>query len=178
MPPLGSGIPEEAFLVLNALEETAGPPGLQPEMKTHWQGGDTMALHDPIKPAVKHTPVVYMNDSLMTAAENMSKHDVSALIVKNGEELVGILTDMDVMDGIVRNNDLANTTVASCMTACQLITENPAKSPCVQLYEGENVKNALEVMSTAGIHNLLVSCEMGLGTCMVSIRDLLKVAIS
>ena len=137
-----------------------------------------MGLHDPIRPAVKHTPVVGMNDSLLTAAENMSKHDVSALIVKNGEELVGILTDMDVMDGIVRNHDLNGTTVASCMTACQLITENSAKSPCVQLYEGENVKNALEIMSTAGIHNLLVSCEMGVGTCMVSIRDLLKIAIA
>lgn len=137
-----------------------------------------MALHDPIRPAVKHTPVVRMNDSLLTAAEYMSKHDASALIVKNGEEMVGILTDMDVMDGIVRNNDLAGTTVASCMTACQLITDHPAQSPCVQLYEQESVKSALEIMSTAGIHNLLVSCEMGLGTCMVSIRDLLKVAIS
>jgi CBS domain-containing protein len=137
-----------------------------------------MALHDSIRPAVKHTPVVHMDDSLLTAAENMSKNDVSALIVKHGDELVGILTDMDVMDGIVRNNDLSSTTVGSCMTACQLITERPAQSPCVQLYEGENVKNALEIMSTAGIHNLLVSCDMGLGTCMVSIRDLLKIAIS
>lgn len=137
-----------------------------------------MALHDPIRPAVRHTPVVRMDDSLLTAAENMSKHDVSALIVKDGEELIGILTDMDIMDGIARNNDLAGTTVANCMTACQLITESPTPSPCVQLYEGESVKSALEIMSTAGIHNLLVSCGMGLGTCMVSIRDLLKVAIA
>jgi len=118
------------------------------------------------------------NDSLLTAAIYMAQHDTSALIVKDGEELVGILTDMDIMDGIVHNNDLTGTNVASCMTACQLITESPVKSPCVQLYEEESVKNALEIMSTAGIHNLLVSCEMGIGTCMVSIRDLLKVAIS
>ena len=137
-----------------------------------------MALHDPIKPAVRHAPAVRLDDSLLTAAEYMAKHDTSALIVKNGEELVGILTDMDIMDGIVHNNDLAGTDVASCMTACQLITDSPAKSPCVQLYEEESVQNALEIMSTAGIHNLLVSCEMGLGTCMVSVRDLLKVAIS
>lgn len=137
-----------------------------------------MALHDPIKPAVKHTPTVRLNDSLQTAAKYMALHDTSALIVKDGEELVGILTDMDIMDGIVHYDDLAGTNVASCMTACQLITESPAQSPCVQLYEEESVKNALEIMSTAGVHNLLVSCEMGLGTCMVSIRDLLKVAIS
>ncbi len=137
-----------------------------------------MALHDPIKPAVRQAPAVRLDDSLLTAAEYMAQHDTSALIVKNGEELVGILTDMDIMDGIVHNNDLADTNVASCMTACELITDSPTKSPCVQLYEEESVKNALEIMSTAGIHNLLVSCEMGIGTCMVSIRDLLKVAIT
>lgn len=137
-----------------------------------------MALHDPIRPAVRQTPIVRMEDNLLTAAEKMAGNDASAVIVKNGEELVGILTDMDVMDGIVKNGDLHDTMVADYMTACQLITENPTKSPCVQLYEGESVKNALDVMSTAGVHNLLVSCEMGLGTCMVSIRDLLKIAIS
>ena len=162
---------------MTALVETAGRLGLQSEMQIHWQGGWSCMIPS-VQQLSIHRLFVGMNDSLLTATENMSKHNVSALIVKNGEELVGILTDMDVMDGIVRNNDLINTTVASCMTACQLITDNPVKSPCVQLYEGENVKNALEIMSTAGIHNLLVSCEMGLGTCMVSIRDLLKIAIS
>ena len=137
-----------------------------------------MALHDPIASAVRITPAVNMNDSLLTAAEYMAKHDTSALIVKDGEELVGILTDMDVMDGIVRNNDFAGTKVASCMTACQLIAGNRAKSPCVQLYQEESVENALKAMSSAGIHNLLVSCEMGVGTCTVSIRDLLRIAVS
>lgn len=75
-------------------------------------------------------------------------------------------------------SDLTDTNVASCMTACQLITDKNIKSPCVQLYEGENVKNALDVMSTAGIHNLLVSCEMGMRTSKVNIRDLLKIAIT
>jgi len=138
-----------------------------------------MALHDPIKPAVKSTPIVGLEDSLLTAAEEMTKNDVSALIVKQDDELIGILTDMDIMEGIVHNgSDLADTNVGSCMTACKLITDKSVKSPCVQLYEGENVKNALDVMSTAGIHNLLVSCEMGMRTCMVNIRDLLKIAIS
>jgi len=138
-----------------------------------------MALHDPITPAVKQTPIVGLDDSLLAAAREMTKHDVSALIVKQGDELIGILTDMDIMEGIVHNgSDLSETNVASWMTACQLITDSPAKSPCVQLYEGENVKNALDVMSTAGIHNLLVSCERGVRTCMVNIRDLLKIAIS
>jgi CBS domain-containing protein len=141
-------------------------------------GGGIMALYDPISPAVKNTPTIRLDDSLLTAAEMMTQNDASALIVKEGEELVGILTDMDVMDGIVRHTDLQEVKVADCMTECQLINDSPVKSPCVQLYEGENVKNALDVMSTAGVHHLLVSCEMGLGTCMVSIGDLLRVAIS
>ena len=137
-----------------------------------------MALHYPIASAVRIAPAVNINDSLLTAAEYMAEHDTSALIVKDGEEMVGILTDMDVMDGIVRNNDFTGTKVASCMTACQLIAGNRVKSPCVQLYQEESVESALKVMSSAGIHNLLVSCEIGVGTCTVSIRDLLKVAVS
>ena len=137
------------------------------------------ALRLHLGPAVKQTPIVRLDDNLLTAVQEMTKNDVSALILKQGDELIGILTDMDIMEGIVHNgSDLSETNVASCMTACQLITDSPAKSPCVQLYEGENVKNALDVMSTAGIHNLLVSCERGVRTCMVNIRDLLKIAIS
>lgn len=137
-----------------------------------------MALHDPISPAVKQTSSIRIDDNLMTAAEKIAKYDASALLVKNGAEVVGILTDMDIMEGIVRYNNPQNTKVADCMTACQLISDKPVKSPCVQLHEGESVKNAFDIMSTAGVHNLLVSCEMGLGTCLVSIRDLLKVAVS
>jgi len=137
-----------------------------------------MALNDTIAPAVKRTPSIGINDSLLTAAEYMSRHDTSALIVKEGGEVIGILTDMDVMNGIVKKNDFAGANVASCMTACQLIDGNGVQSPCVQLYQEESVENALKVMSSAGIHNLLVSCEMGIGTCMVNIRDLLKIAVS
>ena len=137
-----------------------------------------MGLHDTIAQAIRHTPIVSKDDSILTAAEYLSKHDTSALIVKDGEEIIGILTDMDVTDGFVRHNDFASINVASCMTKCQLIDGNPVKSPCVQLSQEESVENALKVMSSAGIHNLLVSCEMGLGTCMVNIRDLLKIAVS
>jgi CBS domain-containing protein len=73
-----------------------------------------MALHDPITPAVKQTPIVGLDDSLLAAAREMTKHDVSALIVKQGDELIGILTDMDIMEGIVHNgSDLSETNVAS-----------------------------------------------------------------
>ena len=50
-----------------------------------------MALHDPITPAVKQTPIVGLDDSLLTAAKEMTKHDVSALIV-NGLLTVYLVT--------------------------------------------------------------------------------------
>ena len=137
-----------------------------------------MGMNDPISPAVRgEFPSIGMQDSLRTAILRMSEKNTSALIVKHEEEVVGIVTDMDLMYGIVEGKDMDGPT-ASFMTACELITEKPTTSPCVQLHEGESVKNALEVMNTAGVHNLLVSCDMGMGTCMVTIRDLLKLAVS
>jgi CBS domain-containing protein len=137
-----------------------------------------MGMNDPISPAVKGDfPVIGLKDSLRSAIEKMSENNTSALIVKHEQEVVGIVTDMDLMHGIVSYDDFDEPTAASFMTPCELITEKFTTSPCIQLSEGESVKNALAVMDTAGVHNLLVDCEMGHGTCMVSIRDLLKLAI-
>ena len=137
-----------------------------------------MGMYDPISPAVKGDfPVIGLKDSLRSAIKKISENNTSALIVKHEQEVVGIVTDMDLMRGIVSYDDFDESPAASFMTPCELITEKPTTSPCVQLHEGETVRNALEVMDAAGVHNLLVACEVGSGTCMVSIRDLLKLAI-
>lgn len=138
-----------------------------------------MGLNDDISAAVNwDAPRIAMEDSLRVVIQKMVDSRTSALLVKVGAEVAGIVTDMDVMKAVVDENDLDKTKASNLMTACELISGNVVKSPCVQLHEAESVKNALGVLDTAGVHNLVVSGENDKLTGIVSIRDLLKLVIS
>ncbi len=138
-----------------------------------------MSLQDEIGSAVKwDVPSTDMNDSLKTVIEKMTGNMVSALIVKSGDIVSGVVTDMDIMESVADGNDLNETKVSACMTTCDLITEIAAENPCVQLDKTESVENALGVMDRAGVHNLVVSGDDETYAGTVSARDLLKLAIS
>lgn len=138
-----------------------------------------MGLKDSIKTAVKKKAVeVKDSDSIRTAIRKMDEDQTSALIVVKDQDLIGIITDMDILYSVTSGDDLDKTQVISIMTACELITSKGAKSPCVQLDEDESVKNALDIMYQAGVHYLLVSGADDKLIGLISIRDLLKLAIS
>ena len=138
-----------------------------------------MALHDTIKTAVNwHAESVDAGDSLRTTIRKMVDSKVSALVVKSGGEVAGVVTDMDLMRCVVQKKNLDTEKASRFMTACELITaKGSEKTPCVQLDESESVENALMIMDTAGVHNLLVDGENHQAG-MVSIRDLLQFVIS
>ena len=117
-----------------------------------------MSLNDTISKAIKKdTPSVALEDTLETAIRRMVDEDCTALAVQSNDELIGIVTDMDIMDSIKRNGLTGKVKVADFMVRCELITEKWTKSPCVQLDEDESVENALKLMAGAGVHHLLVS---------------------
>lgn len=137
-----------------------------------------MSMNDTIRNAMRDdTPSVNLEDSLRTTIQKMSGANATALLVKSGDELVGIVTEMDVMHQVANDADLDEIKVSQLMTACELITSKPAKTPCVQLDEDESIKNALAIMYEAGIRNLLISGADGQAKGIVSARDLLKLAI-
>lgn len=137
-----------------------------------------MGLKDSIKTVVKkRVAEVKAADSLKTAIKKMDEDQTSALAVGKDGELIGIITDMDILHSLTSGDDLEKTQVAKIMTACELITGKGVKTPCVQLDEDENVDNALGVMQKAGVHYLLVSGADDKAIGLVSIRDLLKLAI-
>jgi CBS domain-containing protein len=138
-----------------------------------------MALYDAIKTAVNwHAASVDAEDSLRTVIQKMVDSKVSALVVKSGDNVAGVVTDMDLMRCVVQKRDLDAEKAARFMTACELITaQGSKKTPCVQLDESESVENALMIMDTAGVHNLLVAGE-NQQAGMVSIRDLLRFVVS
>lgn len=134
-----------------------------------------MGAQDSIREVVRvDAAAVAAGDSLRTAISAMVANGVSALTVKSGNELIGILTDMDIMLCINSGKDLDSTKVMTSMTACELITSKGAKSPCVQLDEDESVEMALKIMAEAGVHNLLVTGDADRPVGMVSSRDLLS----
>lgn len=138
-----------------------------------------MGFYDSIKTAVqKKFGEVEDSATLKEAIVKMDEHQTSALVVEKNGVLIGIITDMDILHSMTAGDELEETRVTDIMTACELITNKGAKSPCVQVDEDESVKIALEIMHQAGVHYLLVSGADDQATGLVSIRDLLKLAVS
>jgi CBS domain-containing protein len=137
-----------------------------------------MGMNDEINRAVNwDTESVDMEDSIRIAIKKMNSCNTSALAVKSGGKVVGVLTDMDLMMCVAEKKDLDKTNAFTCMTSCEMITNERSKSPCVQLDSTQTVGDALGVMTLGGVHHLLVANDdEHLG--IVSIIDLLKLAIS
>jgi 3-hydroxyisobutyrate dehydrogenase-like beta-hydroxyacid dehydrogenase/predicted transcriptional regulator len=134
-----------------------------------------MGLSDTIQSAVQWgAQSVDMADSLRTAIARMAQAGTSALVVKSGGEVVGLVTDQDLMGSVARGDDLDTVTVAGFMTPCEIISGKEVKNPCVQLDETQSVGNAIGVMDVAGTHHLLVTGERGVG--VISAHDLLRLA--
>ena len=133
-----------------------------------------MPLNQKIKDAVNwDAETVSMEDSLRTVIKKIVKSKTSALVVKMDEIVIGFVTDLDIIDSIASGADLDETKANSFMIACELITERATTNPCIQLHEEESVRNALSLMSGAGVHNLMVSGENDKCVGTVSITDLL-----
>lgn len=138
-----------------------------------------MSLKDSISKAIKKdTPAVTLEDSLEIAIRKMVDGGCSALAVKSGNELIGIVTDMDIMESIRRNGLTGGVNVADFMVKCELLSQKGTKSPCVQLDEDESVENALKLMAGAGVHHLLVSGANNKAMGIVSSQALLKLVLS
>ena len=137
-----------------------------------------MKLQSEIKNAVNwKAPTLSLESSLREAIQKMVTNNVSALAVKIDDALVGVVTEMDVIDSISDQKDPDKTRVSDFLTACELITNQGQKSPCAQLDGTESVENAIKVLSVAGTHNLVVSGRTDKEVGVASVRDLLKLLI-
>jgi CBS domain-containing protein len=67
------------------------------------------------------------NDSLREAASRMWKQQTGSLLVMDGDALLGIITERDVMKAVARGADLDQTPVSAVMTA-SVLTVNPQTS--------------------------------------------------
>jgi CBS domain-containing protein len=138
-----------------------------------------MGFNDEIINAVHwDAPSVDMGANLRTVTQMMVDNQSSALTVMMGEEVMGVVTDMDILESFGRNDDLDKTKVAEFMTTCEVISNKEITSPCAQLDSAQSVENALAVMNIAGVHHLLVSNDEKKQAGIISILDLLKLVVS
>lgn len=135
-----------------------------------------MGLSNEISSAVKwDSPSVDLQDTARAVISKMVNSGVSALVVKNGDEVFGIVTEMDLMGCIAKGKDLDGVTVSKFMTSCEIISEKERVTPCIQLEETQSTQNAIKLMDHAGIHHLLVTGEKGTG--IISAQDLLRLVV-
>jgi CBS domain-containing protein len=135
-----------------------------------------MGLGNEISSAVMwDLPSVDPQVTLRMAITRMVNSGVSALVVKSDDQVVGVVTDMDLMRCIARGDDLDGVPVSSFMTCCEVISGKKIKIPCIQLDKTQSVKNAIGVMDLAGVHHLFVAGEKDAG--VISAQDLLRLVI-
>jgi CBS domain-containing protein len=106
---------------------------------------------------VEHTAAV------LAAAEVMSHRHVGAVVVTNGDKVVGIFTERDLLNRVVaRSLDPAKTRVDSVMTTpVHCCTPDTTRVECTAVMRSRNIRH-------------LPVVEHGRMVGMVSIRDILE----
>lgn len=138
-----------------------------------------MGLRSEIKEALRPAPVIVnIKDSVRRTIEQMAEGNASAAIVKDGDQVAGVVTDMDILDSFKRGENFDRTETLAIMSSCDLIAGKAAKFPCIQLDSSQSVQNGLALMHGAGIHHVVVTSEKDALVGVLSLVDLLKLAIA
>lgn len=99
-------------------------------------------------------------DTLAEAARKMWRQQTGSLLVLDGEDLVGIVTERDILKAVAGGTSLDHTTIAEVMTK-DVITVGP----------GTSLREAAKVMADRWIRHLPV-LDAGKLVGVVSQRDL------
>ncbi|MEJ2691353.1 MAG: CBS domain-containing protein [Deltaproteobacteria bacterium] len=133
-----------------------------------------MNLNDSIEGIVNwNSPRIQGDDTLQMAILKMVENNVSGLMVLQGANVLGVITDWDIMQSLDSGHDPAETKVSKFMTSCEVMLDREIKSPCVQLDTSITIKDALRVMAMENVHHLMVTGPNN-ETGLVSSLDLLK----
>jgi CBS domain-containing protein len=108
--------------------------------------------------------VVAADDALGDVVGRMAERNVGAVLVLDGERLVGILTERDVLRVVADGTDLG-TAVSTRMTHAPETIES-----------SDSVEHAAVLMIHGGFRHLPV-VEEGSAVGILSIRDLVRVAL-
>ena len=94
----------------------------------------------------KDVIIVHPEDTLQAAAKKMRDYDIGFLPVYEGRELVGVLSDRDIVVRATAENRDPTT----------LITRDLMTSPAVCCFEDQDVEDAARVMNQNQIRRLVI----------------------
>jgi CBS domain-containing protein len=101
--------------------------------------------------------------SLKVATSQMRAHAIAALVVKRGDQIVGVLSERDIVNAIARDGqDALSMSVASVLSH-SFVTVSP----------GDSIKHAMRLMTHHRVRHLLAINE-GRLEGIVSIGDVVK----
>lgn len=98
-------------------------------------------------------------DTLRLAAERMWRQQTGSLVVMDGDQMVGIITERDVLKAVAQGVDVENTTVGEVMTRDVVTT-----------YPDEALRDAARTMAAHWIRHLPVTADNAV-VGMLSMRD-------
>ncbi len=104
--------------------------------------------------------------SVYEAIENMATHGIGALVVMQGERLVGIVSERDYARKVILRDRSSRTTAVSEIMTTDVITIGPDKT----------IEHAMKLMTAHRIRHLPI-VDQGQLAGMLSIGDLVKAVI-
>lgn len=111
---------------------------------------------------------VLPNSSVLDALKVMTEKNISALLIMETDELLGIFTERDYARKIILHGKSSNTTKISEAMTVQPITVSP----------GDSIELCMQIMTEKHIRHLPVLDEAKKVSGMVSIGDVVKFIIA
>ena len=103
------------------------------------------------------------DETLLTAAQRMRDGRVGALLVRERDQFIGVVSEAD----------LVRKAMANGFQAGEVLVRSVMSAPVVTIDIGRSAHEASDLMAERGIRHLAVS-EEGVIVGMVSVRDLLR----
>src|SRR5215207_1901990 len=113
-----------------------------------------------------HVEVIHPDDSLQTAAEKMRDRDIGFLPVCDGDRLIGVLTDRDLI-----TRALADGLESTAILGRDLLT-----SPAIYCFDDQSVDEAAKLMHDNQIRRLVVLSRDKQMVGVISLGDLAMIA--
>lgn len=124
-----------------------------------------MNIKVPVMEVMSRSPVTITEDETVSAAAlKMKDLDVSSLVVVEGNKVIGIVTENDVVHKVV-----AEDLVPSKLRVKEIMT-----TPVISIHQHEEVEKAAAMMSKGGIRRLVVTDDSDLRG-LVTENDILKI---